>query len=146
MNQKSHRIIGLIGVPLVLFALQSILSFELNVFLVLSIGALVGVLFGGGIASPDFDKYVGAHRNFVSHSPLIPFIIFLFTRNISYLNLVVFSIFIVWSLHVLFDYFSEHDELAFEFDPSEWAWGKLSYFSSWIILLVSWGLILFKIV
>ena len=139
MNQQNHRIIGAIGVPLVLFLLQFRMGFTLNLTsgALLVVGAIVGYAFGGGKLSPDID-YGHLHRNFFTHSTLIPYILVIAFSSVNYLYTLFVMVFIAWTLHVIVDYFSEGDEFAFEIDPTEWTWGWTSYILSWVIIIGTW--------
>lgn len=140
MNQQNHRIIGAIGVPLVLFFLQANKIFSLNIesIIILIVGALVGYLTGGGTLSPDMDIQF-KHRNLFTHSTLIPYILVVLFQPIFYLYALAVMVLVAWTLHVVVDYFSERDEFALEVDPSEWAWGIVSYVGSIIITVLTWA-------
>ncbi|MCK5283509.1 MAG: hypothetical protein KAK00_08955 [Nanoarchaeota archaeon] len=139
MNQKNHRIIGAIGVPLVLLALQAKIGLSLNLStgILLIAAAIVGYVFGGGLLSPDIDHGF-YHRNFITHSTLIPYFFVAATSKISYLYSLLVMVFIAWTLHVFVDFFSEEDKFALDIDTSKWAGGKVSYILSWVILLGTW--------
>lgn len=143
MNQQNHRWIGMVGVPILLILLQlkGALQFNYELLGLVLVGGIVGYLFGGGVTSPDMDITFG-HRNPITHSTLIPYILLVVFKPVNqFVHIFFIMIFLAWFLHVFVDYFSEKDEFAFEFDPSEWMGGTFSYIASWVIMIGSWILL-----